>query len=98
MRSPTELRADIEQDLTGYDRETLEWNYRQLGTHALAWIEYQDEQHRQYCAQLRDGRGLALSLLDEVLRLRRAGRKQARLDDLLGAARERQAANDGGDQ
>ncbi|UTN92991.1 hypothetical protein SEA_FINKLE_77 [Gordonia phage Finkle] len=94
MILPSELRDEAERDLSTMPRDMLEFNYRQIAAGAVEWIDTIEEQHAAELRTYRQHADLGALVLAELRRLQRAGRKTARIDDVLDHATERLARID----
>lgn len=89
---PSEIRAEIDRDLTGYSRDVLEFNYRLLARHAVDWVDMIEKQHAAQLANIRAHADAGAFLTENLTRLAAAGRKTVRIDEILADAERRLAA------
>lgn len=94
MIGPSDFREAYERDLRTMPRDVLEFNHRQIAAGAVEWIDMIEEQHAAELRTYRQHADLGALVLAEVRTLQRAGRKTARLDDILHQAAERLARID----
>lgn len=94
MIGPSDLREESTRDLSGMSRSILEYSYRVMTAGALKWITMVEDQHAVEIRGYRKHADLGALVLAELRTLQRAGRKTARIDDVLDHATERLARID----
>lgn len=94
MIGPSDLRDAAERDLSVYSRDVLEFNHRQIAKGAVKWIDMIEEQHADEIRAYRQHADRGAVVYAELRALQRAGRKTARIDDVLDRAAERIARID----
>lgn len=84
---PSEARAAVDEDLSGYPRDVLEFNFKQLAKSYADWCDLETKEARQRNAALYRRAGVGGHLYELVLMAERRGRKTIRIADYLEAAR-----------